>query len=147
VSVNIGSSTLWFNNIYGTAIHAQYADLAERYDADADYAPGTVVVFGGTAEITTTNLFADTAVAGVISTDPAYLMNDLSSGLAVALRGKVPVKMLGPVKKGDLLVSAGANPGYATSIGKDQSYPMSVFAKSLETNLDDGEKVIFAVII
>ena len=146
VAVNLGSTSLWFNNIYGTAIHAQYADLAERYDADAEYEPGTVVVFGGDKEITTTQTYADPSVAGVISTDPAYLMNDLSTGLAVALRGKVPCKVLGPVKKGDLLVSS-VQAGYAVSVGKDQSMPLAVFGKSLETNLDDGAKIIYAVII
>lgn len=147
VSVNIGSSSLWFNNIYGTAIHAQYADLAENYSADFNYEPGTVVVFGGEQEVTVTNLWADPAVAGVVSTNPAYLMNGDSPGVPVALRGRVPCKVLGPVKKGDLLVTAGANPGWATSAGKDQSRPLSVFAKALETDLSDGEKIIEVVIL
>ena len=147
VSYNLGSSTSWWNNIYGTAIHAQYADLAEIYTADADYEPGTVVVFGGEAEITTTNKFADVSVAGAISTNPAYLMNEGTDGLAVALRGRIPVKVIGPVSKGDLLVTAGQNPGYATSIGKSIEYPLAVFAKAIETNTNEGVKVIEAVIL
>lgn len=147
VSYNLGSSTAWWNNIYGTAIHAQYADLAENYASDADYEPGTVVVFGGDAEITTTTKFADVSVAGAISTNPAYLMNDSFEGLPVALRGRVPVKVIGPVQKGDLLVSAGQNPGYATSVGKSTEYPLAVFAKAIETNTEEGTKVITAVIL
>ena len=146
LTYNLGSSTTWWNNIYGTAIHAQYADLAERYIADADYAPGTVVVFGGDEEITVTEELGDERVAGAISTDPAYLMNGDSTGLAVALRGKVPVKLFGPVTKGDSLVTH-YKAGYAISVGRDRTYGQAVFAKSLETNLDPGEKIVMAVII
>jgi hypothetical protein len=147
VTYNLGSTTGWWNNIYGTAIHAQYADLAENYSADSDYEPGTVVVFGGDSEITTTNTFADVSVAGAISTNPAYLMNGAAGGLPLALRGRIPVNVIGPVSKGDLLVTAGANPGYAVSVGKDKSYGVSIFAKALETNLEDGKKTIEAVIL
>lgn len=146
LTYNLGSTSAWWNNIYGTAIHAQYADLAERYLADSDYTPGTVVVFGGDAEITVTNELADERVAGAISTDPAYLMNGNSPGLAVALRGKVPVKLFGPVTKGDSLVTHYKS-GYAISVGRNRTYGSSVFAKSLETNLSPGEKMIMAVII
>jgi hypothetical protein len=120
--------------------------LAEIYITDADYAPGTVVVFGGEAEITTTTEFANVSVAGAISTNPAYLMNSGADGLSVALRGRVPVKVVGPVYKGDLLVTAN-DPGYAVSIGQRADYPLAVFAKSIETNTDEGVKVITAVIV
>ena len=145
LTYNIGSSTAWWNNIYGTAIHAQYADLAEIYVADAAYGPGTVVIFGGDAEITTTNLHCDTRVAGAISTNPAYLMNDAVAGLPVALRGRVPVKLIGPVTKGDSLVTSNT-PGYAASVGT-VLLGQAVFAKSLTTNLEPGEKIIEAVIL
>jgi hypothetical protein len=146
VSYNLGSSTAWWNTVYGTAVHAQYADLAEIYVADAAYEPGTVVVFGGDAEITVSGKFADARVAGAISTNPAYLMNTETAGLAVALRGRIPVKVIGPVHKGDGLVT-GTVAGYAASIGVQTNYGQAVFAKSLETNLDEGEKVITAVIL
>ena len=146
VTYNLGSTTAWWNKIYGTAIHAAYADLAERYIADADYTPGTVVIFGGNEEITVTEELGDERVAGAISTDPAYLMNGDSTGLAVALRGKVPVKLFGPVTKGDSLVTH-YKAGYAISVGRDRTYGQAVFAKSLETNLDPGEKIVMAVII
>ena len=74
-------------------------------------------------------------------------MNSSESGLPVALRGRVPVKVVGPVYKGDLLVTAGANPGYAVSVGKNTEYPLAVFAKAIETNTDEGAKVITAVIL
>jgi hypothetical protein len=104
-------------------------------------------VFGGAEEITTTTQFADVSVAGAISTNPAYLMNDGVKGLPVALRGRIPVKVIGPVNKGDLLVTAGQNPGYATSVGKSTEYPLAVFAKSIETNTNEGIKIITAVIL
>jgi len=146
VTVNLGDSTHWFNTLYGTSSHALYADLAEKYTSDADYEPGTVVVFGGEKEITTTTQFADVSVAGAISTDPAYLMNAMENGLPVALRGRIPVKVIGPVTKGDLLVTS-ADPGFAISIGKSTEYPLAVFAKSIETNTAEGIKIITAVIL
>jgi hypothetical protein len=143
---NIGSSSSYFNTVYATASTALYADLAENYLADAKYAPGTVVVFGGEHEITITNQVADERVAGVISTNPAYLMNSGEPGLPVALRGKVPVRVVGPVTKGDSLVTS-TIPGVAFSVGRERVYGQAVFAKSLESNNTDNEKVILAVII
>ena len=146
VSIDIGSSSSWFRTFYGKSTQAQYADLAEKYTADAEYTPGTVLVFGGSAEVTTTTLFADVGVAGVVSTDPAYLMNSAIDGCAVALRGRVPVLVQGRVKKGDLLVTS-TIAGVAVSVGRDQSYGLSVFAKSLtdKDSIDVG--VIEAVVI
>ena len=95
------------NIMSGQATTARYADLAEIYAADADYEPGTVVKFGGEKEITASDSESDPAVAGVISTDPAHLMNSEAEGLPVALAGRVPCKVAGPVAKGDLMVSAG----------------------------------------
>lgn len=146
VTQNLGTVSNWWNLIYGESIHAQYADLAENYVADDDYAPATVVVFGGEQEITTTTTYADTRVAGVISSNPAYLMNAASAGLPVALRGRVPVQVLGPVSKGDLLVTS-AQPGFAQSVGQVNSFGHAVFAKSLQTDGRNGLKIIEAVII
>jgi hypothetical protein len=146
-NANIGSTTYQFNTIFAKATSAQYADLAEKYLADADYDPGTVVIFGGSEEITTTSFFADTRVAGAISTEPAYVMNSASSGLEVALRGKVPVKVIGAVGKGDLLVTSNT-PGYAQSVGFKTDYsPNAVFAKSLVEDRNYNERVIWAVIV
>jgi hypothetical protein len=143
---NLGSTTNWWNTFYGVSTQAQYADLAENYVADQNYSPGTVVVFGGSVEITTTDTFADTRVAGVISHNPGYLMNAANPGLPVALRGRVPVKLIGTVSKGDLLVTS-AQAGYAQSIGQNDSYGHAVFAKSLVTDGRNGSKIIEAVII
>jgi hypothetical protein len=143
---NIGSDAAWWNAFYGKSVQAQYADLAEKYLADAEYQPGTVVVFGGDQEITTTNTFADVRVAGVISSDPAYLMNAAATGLPVALRGRVPVQVLGAVSKGDLLVTS-TQAGFAQSVGQNNSYGQAVFAKSLTTDGSNGSKIIEAVII
>jgi len=143
---NIGSSSSYFNTVFARATSAQYADLAENYVSDAAYAPGTVVVFGGDQEITVTTESADERVAGVVSTNPAYLMNSGESGLPVALRGKVPVKIVGPVTKGDSLITS-TTAGVAVSVGRSREYGQAVFAKSLETNITDNEKVILAVII
>ena len=102
--------------------------MAEKYTADATYAPGTVVAFGGTQEVTLSTQDADRRVAGVISTNPSYRMNDglVSEHTAmVALTGRVPTSVTGTVSKGDLMVSAGngvaraeANPAIGTVIGK-----------------------------
>ena len=131
VTYNLGSSTAWWSTVYGTAIHAQYADLAENYTADTDYAPGTVVVFGGDKEITTTTTSHDPRVAGVISTNPAYLMNGSTPGLPVAMTGRVPCQVQGPVYKGQVLVTS-TTPGVAQAINNSQFVPGCVVGKALE---------------
>ncbi len=149
---NIGTSASWFNTVYasrltGVSMTARYADLAEKYLSDADYTVGTVTVFGGDAEITTTNFYADVRVAGVVSENPAYLMNTDSSGLPIALRGKVPVRVIGSVKKGDLLVTA-PQTGCAQAVSSLSTYnPVAVFAKAIEESSEPGEKLIMAVVI
>jgi filamentous hemagglutinin len=143
---NIGSSSKYFNTVFAKATSAQYADLAENYTADAEYAPGTVVIFGGEQEITISTEVADERVAGAISTEPAHLMNSGQAGLPVALRGRVPVKLIGAVTKGDGLVTS-STAGYAQSVGRSRLYAQAVFAKALETDLADGEKTIVAVIL
>ena len=143
---NIGSSSNYFNTVFAVATSAQYADLAENYLTDTDYTPGTVVVFGGDKEITISTDVADERVAGAISTNPAHLMNAAAPGLPVALRGRVPVNVVGAVVKGDSLVTSSIA-GHAQSVGRSRLYGQAVFAKALETNLEDGKKVIIAVII
>jgi len=144
VSVNLGSTTAWWNNIYGTSTHALYADLAENYQADKTYTPGTVVMFGGPQEVTVAD--ADTtAVAGVISTNPAHLMNGGLTGpnvVPVAFTGRVPCQVIGPVAKGDLMVSAGF--GFA----KTNNNPAvgSVIGKALQDVTFPGKAVIEVVV-
>ena len=117
---NIGSSSLLYNTVYattfsGTATSAKYADLAENYLGDVAYEPGTVLMFGGANEVTATTTKGTTKIAGVVSTNPAHLMNAELAGefvSAVALQGRVPCKVIGKVEAGDMLV-ASSLPGYA----------------------------------
>lgn len=125
---NIGAVGAFFNTVHARATSAQYADVAEYYTSDANYESGTVVVFGGSAEVTVSNKPADNTVAGVVSTNPAYIMNagiQSQQSVAVALTGRVPTRVLGPVRKGNMMVSAPngyaqacATPAVGTVIGK-----------------------------
>jgi hypothetical protein len=125
---NIGSSTGYFNTLFAQATSALYADLAEFYLADADYAPGTVLCFGGSQEVTQCNVDGCVTVAGVVSTNPAYQMNSGLTGehvVAMAMVGRVPVIVQGPVARGDMMISAGngraraeKHPAMGTVIGK-----------------------------
>jgi hypothetical protein len=117
---NLGSisnrwNTVWATVFNGTSTRSLYADLAENYLADQTYEPGTVLVFGGEKEVTVTDKKGDRRVAGVVSSEPAHLMNSALEGdnvIALALQGRVPCKVLGRVSKGDTLVTS-AIPGYA----------------------------------
>ena len=135
------------NIAYLTATQAQYADLAEIYESDADYEPGTVVVIGGDKEVTQCKMLQDPRVVGVVSTNPAYLMNKDANGVAVALRGKVPCKVEGPVRKGDVLVT-NVTPGTATTLTHDSPTPpgFCVIGKSLETDESTGIKLINIIV-
>jgi len=123
------------NVLYATAVQAAYADIAERYEADAEYSPGTVLMVGGEKEVTLPDAHATTAVAGVVSTQPGYMLNsDAGSDSThpfIALKGRVPCKVIGPVKKGDLLVASGQNPGSAVKMLPTDN-PLSVVGKALE---------------
>lgn len=110
---DIGSSSKKYNTVYAKATSAQYADLAEIYESDADYDAGTVVIFGGEKEITISTEGNDIRVAGVISENPAYLMNSEATGLPVALMGKVKCKVVGHINKGDMLSSHPTHNGVA----------------------------------
>ena len=130
----------------GLATSARYADLAEMYVADSVYEPGTVVVFGGNKEITISKKPLDAKVAGVVSTQPAYLMNDSIDGTAVALRGRVPCKVKGPVCKGDILVT-GDTPGVAELPHVDYAPPAyCVIGKALEDIIDESITIIEVVV-
>lgn len=138
---NIGASGAGFNTVFAKATSAQYADLAEKYVADYNYTPGTVVIFGGDQEVTVTNKDHDPRVAGVISTQPAYIMNDSIDGLSVALTGRVPCQVLGPVDKGDLLVTSKLS-GTAQKCITTRYTPGCVLGKSLENIATSEIKMI-----
>ncbi len=115
---DLGSSSLGYNVVYAKATSAQYADLAEIYESDSSYEVGTVVIFGGEKEITIGTSGNDTRVAGVISENPAYLMNSKADGLPVALQGKVKCKVAGFITKGDMLATHNSFPGVAKKISE-----------------------------
>lgn len=141
---NIGSSTGYFNTVFAKATSAQYADLAEMYVADADYVSGTVVEFGGLAEITQSTASHSTRVAGIVSTNPSYLMNATQTGdhvLPVALTGRVPCQVVGHIAKGDRLVASN-RPGVATVLDMTQYQPACIIGKALEAYDSDTIGII-----
>jgi hypothetical protein len=124
----------------GSKLNATYADLAEKYVADAEYKPGTVLVFGGEQEVTLSTESDSFRVAGVVTTNPAYTMNNECEGehiATIALQGRVPVKVIGPVFKGDLLVSCGNGHAIANNIARAGT----IIGKSLE-NFSEASGVI-----
>ena len=141
---NIGNSTGYFNTIFAKATSAQYADLAEKYVADAEYAPGTVVSFGGDKEVTVSGTDGDRRVAGVVSTNPSYIMNGTLEAeyvATIALTGRVPTSVTGTVVKGDLMVSNGDGTARAEADPKAGA----IIGKALE-NFDGAAGVIEVVI-
>jgi hypothetical protein len=149
ITYSLGTTTarwlnVWGNTFNGTATTAQYADLAEIYLSDFSYAPGTVVVLAGDAEITQSTKAYDPRVAGVISDKPAYLMNSEAQGQAVALLGRVPCYVTGPITKGDRLVSS-HKPGHAQKYNPDQYEPGSIIGKALQSF--DGESGVIEILV
>jgi hypothetical protein len=145
---NIGSSSKYFNTVFATSTTALYADLAEKYLADDNYAPGTVVDFGGNNEVTLSTASHSTQVAGVISTNPAYQMNAGLNGenvVVVALTGRVPCRVKGDIKKGDRLVASEV-PGVATVLNMDHYQPGCIVGKSLENYSSDAVGTIEIVV-
>ena len=141
---NIGSSTVYFNTVFAKATSAQYADLAEKYTADAEYASGTVLSFGGSQEVTVTLSDADHRVAGVVSTNPGFVMNEglqAQHVALVALTGRVLCSVTGQVRKGDSMVSAGNGVARA----EDRPVISTVIGKSLEDF--DGESGMIEIVV
>ena len=135
VAVRDGSANIAANLFSGTATAARYADLAEKYLADSAYLVGTVMSIGGTAEVTAATLATAHSVIGVVSENPAFMMNkDLDGGTYVALKGRVPVRVLGTVCKGDRL-AVSKTPGVAVA---DNSLGARTFAIALGHASDSG---------
>lgn len=150
---NIGSTSNKFANIYanyliGTSIQAQYADLAERFAADQAYPAGTVVALGGAAEITAAAEDLTEDVFGVVSTAAAYLMNAAAGSdethPAIAVNGRVPVRVTGRINKGDRLVAAGN--GLARAGSRTEISSFNVIGRALENKTTDGEGTILAIV-
>ena len=132
-----GSGNFSAGTITGTATTAQYADLAEMYASDGEIAPGTVVCFAGEGKVVACDIENCRAVAGIISTDPAHLMNSDQEGVALALAGRVPCKVTGAVAAGDLMVAA----GNGMAMANNQAAMGTVIGKAIEAN-EGGESVI-----
>jgi hypothetical protein len=145
---NIGSSSNYFNQVFATATTALYADVAERFAADEVLEPGTVVELGGVKEITRSRQDLSENVFGVISTRPAYTMNggagENDTHPPVAMTGRVPVKCIGQVRKGDRLVSAGD--GLARSAGPGEATAFNVIGRSLDNKHTDDMGAIEAIV-
>ena len=136
------SSSITANIFNGTATTARYADLAEKYLADKEYEPGTVVAVGGEKEVTAAKF--GTRAIGVVSTNPAYMMNsELEGGTYVALKGRVPCFVIGAIRKGQRLVASDTGYGIAAS---HHSHP-DAFGVALESSDDVGVKKIEVLVL
>lgn len=149
----IGSNSFRFANVWattfrGTAITAQYADLAERFEADVPMTPGTVVMLGGAKEITAAQEELSEEVFGVISTNAGFLMNDAAGNNQthppIAVNGRVPVRVIGTVRKGDRLVSAGN--GLARSAKRTEITAFNVLGRALHDKTTQGEGTVEAIV-
>ena len=139
---NIGSSTTYFNTVFAKATSAQYADVAEKYLADADYPVGTVLAIGGPKEVRNSHNYHGSDVIGTISENPAYIMNGGLTGefvVTVALLGRVPCRVIGPVLRGDLLAASEIR-GVAQTVNPDDYQPGCIIGKALQ-DYDDSDNV------
>ena len=145
---NIGASGAVFNTVFAKATTAEYADMAERFHADAEYTSGTVVELGGINEITLCQDDLSNTVFGVVSTKAAYLMNGGAGTNAthppIAMTGRVPVNVMGFITKGDRLVSAGN--GVARSANLDETTAFNVIGRALESKTDEGIGSVEAIV-
>jgi hypothetical protein len=151
---NLGSSSYRFSHVYadtldGTALTAQYADLAERFESDSSYDAGTVVMLGGAAEITAVNEELSDNVFGVVSERAAFTMNNAAGSNEthppVALTGRVRVKVLGAVNKGDRLVASGTL-GTARAAALNEATSFNVIGRALEDKIDSGLGTVLTVV-
>lgn len=146
---DLGELTLRWANVYGVRFSgvsttAEYADLAERYEADADYPAGTVLVIGGSHEVTTTTEPGDYKVAGIVSTNPAIMMNDnnqVGNWPFVALAGRVPCRVVGKIKKGDRIGSS-ETPGVAISLENGLARQGNIIGLAMEDYNSETEGMI-----
>jgi hypothetical protein len=140
-SGDIGQAANRFNVIYGTSTSARYADLAEKYTTDQEYEPGTVIVVASAGDAEGTASYATgQRVLGVVSTNPAFIMNDEADGQAIALKGRVPVKVIGPIRKGQALICNQDGKGIYGDTNNS-------FAIALETNEEHSVKLVECVIL
>ena len=146
--INLNTDSTKAMKFHGTATTAQYADVAELYVSDKEYGPGHVMKIGGAEEVTETSEAADTDVLGIVTTDPALLMNSKLAGVTVgiALLGRVPCKVTGQITKGDRIVTSGT-PGHGQSAHNvnEHSY-QHVIGRALQSKTTPGEGVIEVIV-
>lgn len=153
-TIDIGATGAIFRTVYATtfngkATSAQYADLAERFAADAAYAPGTLVRIGGAAEVTIENEAASTEVLGVVSTQPAHLMNAEAGSNEthppIAMVGRVPVRCVGEIRKGNRLISAGNGCAMAAANASELGAG-KIIGRALADKLSTEEGLVEAIV-
>jgi len=151
--INLNTVTASAMKFHGTATYAQYADVAELYTSDEEYEPGTVLILNLTSdshEVTQSIHELDPGQIGVVTSDPALLMNSALEGttVGVALLGRVPVKVTGKVKKGDRMVT-GTEPGHAQSNATldamDYNYK-HVIGRAIEDKHTQGPGIIEVIV-
>lgn len=146
---DLGSNAVRWRNIYGVTVEATYADIAERYEADADYPAGTVIKIGGEKEITSTTEAYDVDVFGVTSARPGFGLNAEHGPTAthpyVAIAGRVPVRVVGKVKKGQRLVTS-LIPGVAMVAETENLSPFMVVGRALEDKTTEDEGTVLSVV-
>lgn len=148
------TGTATFTGATVVGLNSYYADVAEYYEADVDYPPGTVVKIGGDKEITATEYDGDEDVFGIISSEPAMVMNrpenpDVGIYLPVVLVGRAPCRVVGPIRKGERLVATGG--GLAMSVNLYEStygdLPPVVLARSLVTDASETERLVEVAVV
>ena len=148
ITVSVGTLV---SNLEGTATAAQYSDVAERFASDTAYTPGTVVALGGAQEITQVNEEASDEVFGVVSSieQAAFKMNggagNDSTHPYIAMTGRVDVKVIGTVNKGDRLISASV-PGYARAATKAECTAFNVIGRALTSKTEEGQGSVLAAV-
>ena len=148
--ITVSAGTL-VANLEGTATAAQYSDVAERFASDTAYTPGTVVALGGAQEITQVNEEASDEVFGVVSSieQAAFKMNGGAGNDAthpyIAMTGRVDVKVIGTVNKGDRLISASV-PGYARAATKAECTAFNVIGRALTSKTEAGQGSVLAAV-
>lgn len=147
--INLNTDNAKAMKFHGTATTAQYADVAELYTSDKEYEPGTVIrIAGDDSEVTETREELDPSVLGVVTTDPALLMNSTLEGLTVgvALLGRVPCKVIGEVNKGDRIVSSN-KPGHGQSEKNALVYSYQhVIGRAVESKDTPGEGTVEVIV-
>ena len=145
---NIGSSSTYFNRVFATSTSALYADVAERFEADTYYEAGTVVELGGIKEVTKSVTELSDNVFGVVSTRAAFLMNggagEDETHPPIAMTGRVPVRTVGTVKKGDRLVAAGN--GFARAALPGEATAFNVIGRALEDKMSTAEGMVESIV-